>query len=102
MEQVKEKQNEMTTLKRRALDDLELKLEKHQECVVSKQQELYKEKEWRNKLKSMRFMDMEENKKHIMRVTVIKVGVILNKQQTATEKIKAKIENLDNYIKQSM
>ena len=101
MDQIKKRQKELQDDKRKALDDLELKLEKHQENAQLKQQQIYKEKDWKNKLKNMRFMDMEENKKHLQRVTAIKVGAILEKHHTALEKLRAKSIKIDGFIKEN-
>ncbi len=102
MESIKNKQKEMQETQKRAMDDLEHKLEKHQQSATEKQQQIFKEKEWKNKLKAMRFMDMEENKRHLQRVTAIKVGNILEKHKTAMEKLREKSTKLDGFLKENM
>jgi hypothetical protein len=58
--------------------------------------------EWKSKIKGLRFLDMEENKKHIYRALLRKSNELLSKHRASESRIRQSRKTEQQFIKDKM
>jgi len=81
---------------------VEKKLKDYQKNADECIKKVHNEKEWKSKMKNIRFDDMEENKRHIQRLTQRKNNKIISRQKSADTKIRVTRTTGQQFIKNKL